>query len=256
MGPSIVPPPDSTSFDATQYDLPYPPGVEHHFWHYARSRIVERHLRHSNSKIANRGALVLDVGCGVGLTVDYLRRVGIDCRGVELGHPEVRSGLDDFVKIGTEARDLPLDIRERTGTILLLDVLEHIQDPVSFVKELRANFPLLERMVITVPARMELWSNYDVYYGHSLRYNKRQLTLLIQRASLDIITLKYFFVGLYPLMWLSAHLIHQRSLATRPPTGVTAPLHRLLGMTFVAEERLPFVGSLPGTSLLGVLSIR
>ena len=177
-----------TVFSAIQYDLPYLPGVEHHFWNYARARIIERHLRRSDRKTVNHQALVLDVGCGVGLTVDYLRHVGLDCRGVGLGHPKLRPGLDDFVKIGTDARDLPVDIREQTGTILLLDVLEHIQDPVAFIAELRANFPMLERVVITVPARMELWSNYDVYYGHFLRYDMRQLALRIHRAALEIIT--------------------------------------------------------------------
>ena len=245
-----------TVFSAIQYDLPYLPGVEHHFWNYARARIIERHLRRSDSKTVNHQALVLDVGCGVGLTVDYLRHVGLDCRGVELGHPKLRPGLDDFVKIGTDARDLPVDIREQTGTILLLDVLEHIQDPVAFIAELRANFPMLERVVITVPARMELWSNYDVYYGHFLRYDMRQLALLIDRAALEIITLKYFFVGLYPVMWIFARLFRRRSLATQPPTGLTAWLHGLLGLIFIIEERLPFFGRLPGTSLLGVLSVR
>jgi SAM-dependent methyltransferase len=253
---SKPPSPEATVFNETQYVLPYSPGVERHFWNYARSRIIERHLRRSNSKIFNHDALVLDVGCGVGLAVDYLRRVGIDCQGVELGRPKVRPGLDDFAKIGTDARDLPPEIRERTGTILLLDVLEHIYDPVAFLGELRANFPRLERILITVPARMELWSNYDVYYGHFLRYDKRQFALLADRAALEIITLKYFFVGLYPLMWIFAHLVRQRSLATTPPGGMAAWIHSLVGTAFTVEERLPFFGALPGTSLLGILLVR
>jgi hypothetical protein len=121
---------------------------------------------------------------------------------------------------------------------------------------LRANFPMLERILLTVPARMELWSNYDVYYGHFLRYDKRDMALLIERAGLDIIRLKYFFVGLYPIMWVLARVIRRRSLATPPPSDGTSWIHALVGLAFTVEERLPFLGSLPGTSLLGVFSVR
>ena len=137
-----------TVFSAIQYDLPYLPGVEHHFWNYARARIIERHLRRSDSKTVNHQALVLDVGvrCGPHCRLSSSRRFGLSGCGTRAS--KLRPGLDDFVKIGTDARDLPVDIREQTGTILLLDVLEHIQDPVAFIAELRANFPMLERVVI------------------------------------------------------------------------------------------------------------
>ena len=247
---------DSTSFDPAQYDLPYSPGVERHFWHYARSRIVERHLRSTNPEIGRDAALVLDVGCGVGLTVEHLLHSGIDCRGVEVGRPSIRPGLENFVTIDTDARDLPLDLRRRTGTILLLDVIEHIEDPISFIRNLRANFPMLARILITVPARMELWSNYDAYYRHFLRYDKRQIRVIAQRTDFDIIALRYFFVGLYPIAWGLSHLFRHRWLATPPPSDLTAWIHRIAGLAFVVEERLPFVNLVPGTSLLAVLSAR
>lgn len=246
----------STAFDSAQYDLCYSPGVERHFWHYARSRIVERHLRKLNSQIASDAALVLDVGCGVGLTVNYLRGVGIDCRGVELGRPSIRPGLEDFVTTGTDACELPLDIRQQTGTVLLLDVIEHVEDPVGFIGNLRVNFPRLARILITVPARVELWSNYDVYYGHFLRYDKRQMRALACRVDFDLVTLRYFFVGLYPIAWGLSRLVRHRSVAVPRPSDLTAWLHRLAGLAFVAEERLPFVNLLPGMSLLAALAVR
>jgi SAM-dependent methyltransferase len=246
----------STAFDSAQYDLCYSPGVERHFWHYARWRIVERHLRKLNSQIAGDAALVLDVGCGVGLTVGYLRGVGIDCRGVELGRPAIRPGLEDFVTTGTDACELPFDIRRQTGTILLLDVIEHIEDPIGFIGNLRDSFPRLARILITVPARAELWSNYDVHYGHFLRYDKEQVRTLAFRAGLELVVLRYFFVGLYPIAWLLSRLVRHRSVEVPRPSGLTALLHRLAGLAFLAEERLPFVNLLPGMSLLAVFAVR
>jgi SAM-dependent methyltransferase len=250
-------PVESTAFSERQYDLPYSVGVERHFWNYARLRIIERHLRRLNRRrTSDHDAIILDVGCGVGLTVAHLRGAGFDCFGVELGHPKIRPGLDNFVTVDTDANHLPFEIRERTDTILLLDVVEHIQDPVVFIEDLRANFPSLRHILITVPARMELWSNYDTYYGHFLRYDKPSLVSLFDPAALEIITLKYIFISLYPVMWLLLRLFRRRSLTTTPPSAATAWFHRLLGIVFEIEERLPLSGSFLGTSLLAVLTVR
>src|SRR5690242_8972877 len=118
-----------STFDRTQYALPYAPGVEDHFWHRARNRIVERHLRRSQAVQARPAAVVLDVGCGPGIVVQHLREKGFDCYGVELGHPDVRPAAKPFVQTGTEAIAVGRELRERTATILLLDVVEHIQEP-------------------------------------------------------------------------------------------------------------------------------
>ena len=121
-----------TAFDANQFALPYSPGVENHFWNVARNRIVLRHLRRVMARQIVPRALVLDVGCGPGIMVGHLRDAGIDCRGVELGRPEVRPGLESVIAIGTDARMLSAETRERAGTILLLDVVEHIERPAEF----------------------------------------------------------------------------------------------------------------------------
>jgi Methyltransferase domain len=244
-----------TTFDALQFSLPYAPGVEKHFWNYARNRIIERVLRRISARNSAGATLVLDVGCGPGIVVDYLRRVGIDCHGVELGHPELRPGLESYVNIGLDATQLPPALREQVATILLLDVVEHIEDPGAFLQTLLAAFPCLAHVVITVPARMELWSNYDEFYGHFLRYSRRTLLLLADKAGLRPLELKYIFIGLYPVMWLLSRFVGKRSLEAKPPSGLTAFFHLLLGNAFSAEERLPLVGYLPGTSVIGVFSV-
>jgi SAM-dependent methyltransferase len=246
-----------TTFDAIRYALPYAPGVERHFWNVARNRIVERHLRRALATQRRSDRLVLDVGCGPGIVVDHLRRAGIDCHGVELGKPAVRPGIERYVSVCIDAADLTQDIRERTGTILLLDVVEHIEHPKEFISGLLAAYTLLEHIIITVPARMELWSNYDRYYGHFLRYDKAKLRALATACALDVVELKYFFVSLYPVMRSMIRRSQARPLETTPPSSALAiGLHALVGRAFAMEERVSFTGALPGTSLLAVLSRR
>jgi len=237
--------------------LPYAPGVERHFWNVARNRIVERHLRRALATQRRSDRLVLDVGCGPGIVVDHLRRAGIDCHGVELGKPVVRAEIETYVSICIDAAYVQQDIRERTGTILLLDVVEHIEHPEKFISGLLAAYPLLEHIIITVPARMELWSNYDRYYGHFLRYDKARLRALATACALNVVELKYFFVSLYPVMRNMIRRSQVRPLETKPPASTLAiGLHALIGAAFAIEERILFTGAIPGTSLLAVLSRR
>jgi SAM-dependent methyltransferase len=244
-----------TTFDSQQYSLIYAPGVEKHFWTYARNQIVERLLRRISADISDGKTCVLDVGCGPGIVVDHLRRVGIDCRGVELGHPQVRPGLEDRITVGMDATQLPSTFRERIGAILLLDVVEHIEDPGAFLRSLLQAFPNARHVVIAVPARMELWSNYDEFYGHFMRYSRRTLLLLARQAGLIPLELKYIFFGLYPVMWFLSRFVGKRSVEATPPSGPSLPFHALLGRAFSIEERLPLIGYLPGTSVIGAFSV-
>jgi SAM-dependent methyltransferase len=229
--------------------------VERHFWIYARNRIIERLLRRYFVNTSGGANQVLDVGCGPGIVVDYLRRSGIECRGVELGHPQPRAGLENCITTGVDATDLPSTAREQVGAILLLDVLEHIEDPGTFLRNLLPAFPRLDRVIIALPARTELWSNYDEFYGHFLRYSKPTLLAFAREAGLQPVELKYIFIGLYPVIWFLSRFMGKRSVESASPSGLTALFHTLLGRAFSLEERLPLVGYLPGTSVIGVFSV-
>jgi SAM-dependent methyltransferase len=255
MSPSMPASGSETAYDSLQYSLNYAPGVERHFWSYARNRIIERLLRRYFTNTSGDTKLVLDVGCGPGIVVDYLRRAGINCRGVELGHPQLRAGLENCITTGVDATELPSTLREQVGAILLLDVVEHIEDPSAFLQNLLPAFPHLNRVVIAVPARMELWSNYDEFYGHFLRYSKPTLLALAREAGLQPIKLKYIFIGLYPVIWFLSRFVGKRSVESASPSGLTALFHTLLGKAFSVEERLPLFGYLPGTSVIGVFSV-
>lgn len=120
-----------------------------------------------------------------------------------------------------------------------------------------AAYPSLEHIIITVPARMELWTNYDDYYGHFLRYDKAKLRALATACALDVVELKYFFVSLYPVMRSMFRRSHARPLETKPPSiALSIGLHALIGAAFAMEERVSFIGAIPGTSLLAVFSRR
>ena len=71
--------------------------------------------------------------------------------------------------------DLPEEERRGVTTLLVLDVIEHLEDPIAFLREVLSSFPDVSSLIVTVPAREELWSAFDDFYGHHRRYTLRDI---------------------------------------------------------------------------------
>jgi SAM-dependent methyltransferase len=212
----------ATHFNHRQYSEAYPPGVEDTYWHIARNRIIERNLRAANA------ARVLDIGCGRGILVEYLGLRGIYADGVELANAPVPRSLAGRVHVGMAAQQLPKRLRETYDSLVIADVIEHIPEPTAFLRELQTSFPAVRTVVVTVPARKELWSNYDDYFGHYRRYDLKDLRSALEAAGLRVEHLSYMFRSLYLPLRIILKLRGKRSVrisGTARPT----PTHYLLG---------------------------
>lgn len=115
-----------TKFSNDQFASAYPDGIEDHWWSIARSQIVEDTVR----TFAGSRASVLEIGCGRGLVVNSLRESGINCSGVELASVEPIDAVKEQVYAGIDATELPQTERQQYDTLLLLDVIEYIEEPV------------------------------------------------------------------------------------------------------------------------------
>ena len=231
------------TFDATQYVKNYPDGIERHYWNRARNAVIAAALRREGLA----GARLLDIGCGRGLVTAALRDAGFDCHGVELADAVPVSRMASFVRTGISFEDLPASERDAVRGALLLDVLEHVAEPVAFLERIRAALPRLETLLVTVPARKELWSSWDEFYGHRCRYDRPTLRRELNAAGYSVQACQYFFHGLYPF-GLAINLFR----AVRA-THIVAPpesfLHRFVGRWFATEARV-LPAFLPGSSLL------
>ena len=138
------------------------------------------------------------MGCGRGLVLHFLRTSGVDVTGVELAPVEPIAEMSQFIYTGLDARDLPLEVRSRTEGLMLLDVIEHIENPGEFLRKLLDALPAVKIILIAVPARKELWSNYDEHYGHFRRYDEAQLRAHLQEGGANPVALRYLFRPLYP----------------------------------------------------------
>lgn len=243
--------PAHTAFNIDQFDAIYPPGVERHYWNQCRNAVILDAIR----SIEDHGP-ILEVGCGKGLVVAYLRKQGLDVAGVELAQVTPLAEMQAHVRTGTDALELALDERATVKTILLLDVIEHLEDPGAFLLRLRSAFPSLRYFVITVPGRQELFSNYDNFNGHFRRYDLELLNKHMATGGGAVLRSSYFFHALYPAAWLQLRFSGKRKPAfTVPALGPVSWLHSLIGRLLLLEHRI-FPGSWKGTSLIAAVKLR
>jgi hypothetical protein len=226
--------PANNAFVAEQYDAIYPPGVERHYWNRCRNRVIAHQLQSAEAK-----GPILEVGCGKGLVVADLRRRGFDITGIELAEVTPVDEARSHVRTGMDVMEMESQYSATVRTVLLLDVIEHLEDPAAFVAGLRAKFPALELLIVTVPARQELFSNYDRFNGHFRRYD-----LPTSREHMDPDRTRswrgsYFYHALYPAARIQLRLAGERATEFRVPgAGLASKLHAFLGWCFYLEYRL------------------
>lgn len=240
----------NTDFDDDQYARAYPDGVEHHWWQLTRNKIIFDELQ----QLSGNKHDVLEIGCGRGIVVKYMRDAGIKCSGVELARTTAIAGIENDISYGVNAEDLPAARRDRYTLIMLLDVIEHLSKPSTFLKKLESAFPNLTHVLITVPARSELWSNYDDFYGHQQRYTLQMIQRLSRDLSWTLISNSYFFHSLYFPALALTQLGINRLIDMKPPNGTNRLLHKFISLGLLVDYRVVPKWAV-GTSIVSCFSV-
>jgi SAM-dependent methyltransferase len=236
-----------TEFEKEQFSSAYPIGVENNYWTVARNKILKQEL----SKIKTNNKKILEIGCGRGIVVEYLKKNGLDCYGVELAEIEVGRDLSAFIKTGIDFTELDQKFSETIEVVLVLDVIEHLPDDVDFLKKIKKTFKNIKYLIVTVPARQDIWSNYDKYYGHYRRYDLSMLFASISLAGFQKVSASYFFHTLYFLGKFLKISGLNRQVEINSPKGILIYFHKFIGFLFLWEYILG-PNWLWGTSIISI----
>lgn len=243
--------PSATAYDAQLFGDNYPQGIERHFWSRARNALIDRALRDATRLgLIGERARLLEVGCGPGIVVAALRHAGHDVIGAELGCPTPLPDVAAFIATGTPAQHLDRATRKGIEALLFLDVIEHVADDAGLLKDTLAAFPNCSCVIVTVPARPEVWSRHDDYYGHFRRYTSTSLRASLRAAEVEPAMVRALFPSLYGAAALMKLVGRDRDPVMRPPRN--AALHGLLAAALTMESRLLGGTGLPGLSLLAI----
>lgn len=146
-----------------------------HFWFIAKRAFLSRALRFlgKDKKIAD----VLDIGCGSGAVMEFLKRRGHAVCGVDISpialafckqkNLAVKEGSADNLPFANASFDV----------VCALDVIEHIPQEKNVLQEIERVLRPDGIGIITVPAHQWLWSYHDELLGHQRRYDKKSLLI-------------------------------------------------------------------------------
>jgi ubiquinone/menaquinone biosynthesis C-methylase UbiE len=174
------------------------------------------------------GTEVLDVGCGTGNFTELLaqqcqRVVGVDLNEeyVKVAQARLKEnpGVEVLVSDATQ-----LKWHQSFDTVVMLDVLEHIEDDVQTLNQLSACLKPGGKIVIKVPALEFLYSPLDQVIGHYRRYTKKTLVDTFEQANfVNPLVWNFNFAGI-PGWWLNGRVLGR----TTPPAEQIALFNKLV----------------------------
>jgi hypothetical protein len=149
--------------------------------------------------------------------------------------------------------------RIENGLVILMDVLEHLEDDLKMLQEIKANsVPGSNHFFITVPAFYALWSNHDVSLGHYRRYKINTLNKVLNDAKYNINRTYYLYGSLFPMIWTFRKLGNMRGAQDTSKSDMqsfspvvnkilygissldmkVASINKLFGVTCLAEGKI------------------
>lgn len=84
------------------------------------------------------------------------------------------------------------NLKEKFNIIIYFDVLEHIEDDLSEIKNAKKRLKKNGYLVFNVPAYQNFYSAFDKKVGHFRRYEKKDFILFSKKTKLKIVRLCYY----------------------------------------------------------------
>ena len=142
----------------------------------------------------------LEIGCGKGDVSAHLARKGWQGTAIDFSDAaidEARAALATFPGVVVKKQALS-DVTGTWDTILMWDVLEHIEDDAGALRIVERLLNPGGRLLLAVPSNPREWRWDDDFYGHFRRYTVDGLSARLAHAGLEPIT---FWDFTYPVFW-------------------------------------------------------
>lgn len=235
--------------------------VARHPWWLARADLVLALLERLNIRPP---ATVLEAGCGWGTNLEALEAKGYQITGLDVSR-KMLDRLDRPDRRLVEA-DLTQGLPDRLPTydcVLALDVIEHIDDDCRASQQLRRLLTPTGRLIVSVPALPELFSEFDEVQGHRRRYTAESLRSCLEDAGLLVEDIRWWG------QWMVGPLRARKSARRGRPGDTSADIYRrylalppwpgpwAMNLMFRIDRwRTLRRRNLAGTSLIAIAAIR
>ena len=178
------------------YELQTHGAEDRHWWYRGRRTVLDGVLARLGLPAHAR---ILDAGCGSGRNMVELARFGT-VTGVELSQTSVAlaRARDSGEVIAGSMLEMPF-ADDSFDVAVTLDVIEHLEDDLAALRELRRTVAPGGSLLVTVPAYQWLWSGHDEINHHHRRYTRRSLQRVAEQAGWKQLRTTYFNSLLLPV---------------------------------------------------------
>lgn len=167
-------------FEATYHSV-----EENHWWFTSRRELVRRLVRRATP---DRNAPILEIGCSGGPLLQKLRADGYaHLTGIDISEEAIalcaRRGVPNVSVMDAQHLKFP---SASFDVITASDVLEHLADAPSALREWHRTLRSGGTLFVFVPAFMFLWSEHDVANQHQHRYRATELKNALENVGFSV----------------------------------------------------------------------
>jgi SAM-dependent methyltransferase len=208
-----------------------------HWWHIGRRRILATFVEEICNQVKDRRARILDVGCGTGANLLMLSKYG-EAEGVDISEDALafcrERGLDK-VKLGA-AEELPYE-PGMFDLVTAFDVVEHMDDDLAGLKEMRRVLRPGGRVLLFVPAFMFLWGLQDDVSHHRRRYRLPELARVLEQAGFQIERATYANITFFLPILIMRKIMQFTGIKAESENNINvSAFNGVLGRLFGAES--------------------
>jgi len=120
---------------------------------------------------------------------------------------------------------------------LFIDVLEHVDDDLSLLRQYVDYAPTGSVVVVSVPAFQSLWSAHDVFLEHRRRYRMQAVKRLAEESGIEVTDARYLFGSIFPAAWLIRRIRRSKEPRSDMKTA-SSVVNKLLTRLLIAEHRI------------------
>lgn len=201
--------------------------TEEKYWWFAGQRyLINKFLnKYYDSR---KDLMLLDVGCGVGSTLNMLNNFG-RAYGIDISSKAItfckKRGLNALKKSNV------MDIKFKGNSfdvVTSLGVFYHkqVRDDTKALREIYRILKPGGRLFFTDSAMMCLYSKHDMYFHSARRYSKQELLFKFKKAGFIVEKLSYFNTLFFPIIYLSRKW--NTCIRSQPKSDVRRNMHPIL----------------------------
>jgi SAM-dependent methyltransferase len=179
---------------------------------------------------------ILDVGCGTGANLEMLKAFG-EAEGVDVSDDALEFCRQKGLKVQKGlAEEMPF-ADQSFDIVTALDVVEHLDDDIAGLKEMRRVMTDDGRALIFVPAFMWLWGVQDDISNHRIRYTKKQIVERLRIAGFAVERATYANITFFAPVLAGRTIMKLTGLKPASENNINiSALNGLFGKIFASES--------------------